>query len=265
LISSIINYRREDKMNKSKKGLIQSVARAIGILECFNQHKELGVSEISGMMGLHKSTTFGLINTLESYNFLEKNEDTSKYKLGNEIFRLGTKVNTDLRSIALPYLNDLVKRCQETVNLVVHDDCSVLYVKKIESPHSMRICTKVGEKFPMYCTAVGKAILAYLEDNEIEEIIGGTSLVKYTVNTITEKDVLLKQLKKIRQMGYAEDFEELETGLVCVATPIFNHFNKPIAGISVSGPVTRMTEKLRLEVAEILQKYALEISGKLGH
>jgi len=252
-------------MNEDKKGLIQSVARAIQILECFNQYKELGVSEISKMMELHKSTTFGLISTLENYNFLEQNKDTGKYKLGNEIFRLGTKVNTDLLCIASPYLNDLVIRCQETVNLVAHDDCTVLYLKKVESPHSMRICTKDGEKLPIYCTAVGKAILAYLEDDEINDIMSRIKFVKFTDKTITDMDAFLQQLKKVRQRGYAEDFEELEIGLVCVAAPIFDHLNKPIAGISVSGPATRMTDKLRLEIAEILHKYTLEISRKLGY
>jgi len=252
-------------MDEDKKGLVQSVARAIQILECFNQYNELGVSEISKMMNLHKSTTYGLISTLENYNFLEQNKATGKYKLGNEIFRLGTKVNTDIISIALPYLNDLVSRCQETVNLVARDKCSVLYLKKVESPHSMRICTKDGAKLPFYCTAVGKSILAYLKDDEVNGIISENKLVKYTDKTITDKDILLQQLEKVRQKGYAEDFEELEIGLVCVASPIFNQHNEPIAGISVSGPTSRMTEKLRIEIAEILHKYTLEISRKLGY
>jgi DNA-binding IclR family transcriptional regulator len=196
---------------------------------------------------------------------LEQNKETGKYKLGNEIFRLGTKVNTDIRNIASPYLSELVSRCQETVNLVVHDDCKVLYLKKVESPHSMRICTKDGEKLPMYCTAVGKAILAYLQDDEVNDILQRTEFVKFTDKTNTDRDILLQQLERVRQKGYAEDFEELEIGLVCVAAPIFNQHNKPIAGISVSGPTTRMTEKLRMEIAEILHKYTLEISKKLGY
>lgn len=252
-------------MDEEKKGLVQSVARAIQILECFNQSNELGVSEISKMINLHKSTTFGLMSTLEHYNFLEKNNITSKYKLGNEIFRLGTKVNTDIISIALPYLNDLVSKFRETVNLVTRNDCSVLYLKKVESPHSMRICTKDGEKLPLYCTAVGKSILAHLEKDEANNIINRIKLFKYTDKTITDKKVLLRQLEKIRQRGYAEDFEELEDGLVCVASPIFNQHNEPIAGISVSGPASRMTESLRVEAAEMLRKYAIEISRKLGY
>lgn len=252
-------------MDEDKKGLIQSVARAIQILECFNQYKELGVSEISKMINLHKSTAFGLISTLENYNFLEQNKVTGKYKLGNEIFRLGTKVNTDLISITLPYLNDLVSRCQETVNLVTRDNYSVLYLKKVESPHSMRICTRDGEKLPLYCTAVGKTILAYLQDDEVNDIMSKIQLVKFTDKTITDKDILLQQLEKIRQKGYAEDFEELEIGLVCVASPIFNHHNEPVAGISVSGPASRMTESLRIKIAEMLHKYTLEISRKLGY
>lgn len=252
-------------MNDDKKDLIQSVSRAIKILGCFNQYKELGVSEIGKMLNLHKSTTFGLISTLEYYNFLEQNKDTGKYKLGNEIFRLGTKVNTDLISIASPYLNSLADNYMETVNLVIYDNYSVLYLKKIESPHSMRICTKIGERLPLYCTAVGKAILAHLKDDEVNDIISNIQFVKFTDKTITDKDILLQQLEKIRRKGYSEDFEELEMGLVCVASPIFNQHNEPIGGISVSGPTSRMTESLCMEISEMLIKYALEISMKLGY
>ena len=265
LLYVYLDIKMEIKMNEDKKGQIQSVARAIQILECFNQYKELGVSEINKMMELHKSTTFGLICTLKDFNFLEQDKQTGKYKLGNEIFRLGTKVNVDLRSIASPYLDELVDSCHETANLVVRDGGTLLYLKKVESPYSMRICTNDGEKIHIYCTAVGKAILAYLEDEEINDIINNTRFTRFTDKTITDRDVFLQQLKKVRQNGYAEDFEEREVGLVCVAAPIFDHDNKPIAGLSVSGPATRMTDKLRAEIAEILQRYTLEISRKLGY
>ena len=113
--------------------VIQSVDRAIQIIRCFEDNEELGVTEISRMIGLHKSTAFGLISTLEANKLLEKNDNTGKYRLGLELFRLGTKVNSTLRHIAVPYLEQLVRMYQETVNLVVVDDLYVIYLEKVES------------------------------------------------------------------------------------------------------------------------------------
>lgn len=252
-------------MEKQKVKIIQSVSRAIGILRCFDNSEELGVTEIGKMLGLHKSTTFGLISTLEAYQLLEKNEDTGKYKLGIELFRLGTKVNSSLRNVATPYLEKLLDMYEETVNLVVRDGNFVTYLEKIESPHSMRICTKVGQRLPLYSTAVGKTILASLSDEEIEEILKTSEMKKYTENTICDNNKLLEYVKTVRKNGYAEDFEELEEGLTCVAAPIINHTGKAISAISISGPTSRMNKEFRQKIVKTLVEVTNEISKKLGY
>lgn len=252
-------------MEKQKVKTIQSVSRAIEILRCFDNNEELGVTEISKILGLHKSTAFGLISTLESYQLLEKNGDTGKYRLGIELFRLGTKVNSSLRSVAIPYLETLLNKYEETVNLVVRDYNFVTYLEKIESPHSMRICTRVGQRLPLYSTAVGKVILASLSDEEIEEVIEASEIKKYTQNTICNKRELFEYIHRVRKNGYAEDFEELEEGLTCVAAPIINHTGKAIAAISVSGPTSRMNDEFRQRIIETLIEATKEISKKLGY
>ncbi|MDA8227530.1 MAG: IclR family transcriptional regulator [Desulfitobacterium hafniense] len=249
-------------MNKT---VIQSLSRAIEVLKCFEDADELGVTEISKAIGLHKSTTFNIITTLELHRFLEKNENTGKYRLGIELFRMGTKVKSDFRNISLPYLEKLAAEFKETVNLVVRDAGHVLYLEKIESPHSMRISTMVGGRLPINATAVGKAILSSLPDNEVLEEIKNFTFKKFTDYTISDKDELLEYIKKVRTTGYSEDLQELEPGLMCVAAPIYNHTGKAFAAISVSGPTSRMDEEVRKNIGRFLINVTDEISKKLGY
>lgn len=248
-------------MNKT---VIQSLTRAVEILQCFNEAEELGVTEISKKIGLHKSTTFNIISTLELVKFLEKNEDSNKYRLGIELFRLGTRVNPDLRRVALPYLEDLVSQYKETVNLVIRDTTHVVYMEKIESPHSMRISTRMGSRVPINATAGGKAILSGLPRNELEELVAKLPFKRFTTNTICDKERLLSAVEKIKSLGYAEEVEELEMELTCVAAPIYNHAGHSFAAISVSGPTSRMNHELRQEIGHRLVQATREISSKLG-
>ncbi|WP_432406546.1 IclR family transcriptional regulator [Wukongibacter sp. M2B1] len=250
--------------NVKTKNTIQSVDRAIQILKLFEDHEELGVTEISKRLSLHKSTTFGLITTLESNNMLEKNELTNKYRLGMELFCLGTKVNSGLRQTAYPYLEKLVALYSETVNLVILEYPYVVYLEKVESSHSMRISTAIGEIRPLYCTAVGKALLANMTDDKIREYIDSIELKKHTPNTIVNSKILQMNLEKIRKLGYSTESEELEVGLCCIAAPIFNHIGKAFAAISVSGPVSRMGEDMLENISKTLTQFTREISSKLG-
>jgi len=245
--------------------IIQALVRAIDILNCFEDAEELGVTEISNKIKLHKSTTFNIISTLEHCHYLEKNENTGKYRLGIELFRMGTKVRYDLRKIVVPYLEKLLAEFKETANLVVRDGDYVIYLEKIESPHSMRISTAAGSRLPVNTTAVGKAILSGLPDEELDEIINGIPLVKFTEYTICDQTALLDNIKKVRSSGYAEDFEELEIGLTCVAAPIFNHTGKAFAAISISGPTSRMSEEIRKGMGKSLVQVTQEISKMLGY
>jgi len=243
---------------------IQSVDRAIEILRCFEKNEELGVTEIGKMVDLHKSTAFNLISTLEKAGLLDRTENSSKYKLGIELFRLGTLVNSNLRQMCRPYLEKLVGEYSETVNLVARNENTVIYLDKIESPHSMRISTSEGSRLPIYTTAVGKSIIATLSETEISRIISEIEFHKFTENTVTEADRLLVQIKEIREKGFAEDIQEYEIGLTCVAASIRNHTGLANYAISVSGPHSRMTEEVREQIGKTLVEYTSELSRKLG-
>ena len=248
---------------KSGGSTIQSVDRAIGILRCFGHGEKLGITEISKQLGLHKSTVFGLVNTLVKHRLLEKEPDGDKYRLGIELFRLGANVQSGVREICLPHVRQLVEATGETVNLVVPDGTDVVYVEKAESPHSMRICTSIGQRMPMYCTAVGKVILAFMDDDKRTAAVLNMELIPRTENSISTREELLSHLEKVRRDGYALDEEELEFGLVCVAVALTGKSGEPIAAISVSGPKQRMIPEKITGIYDELAKHANEISSVL--
>ena len=246
---------------------IQSVSRALAILEflaAYRNGEKLTV--ISHELGLHKSTTHSLISTLESAGYVQQDQTTAKYSLGLKLFELGQVVhdNMDLRNIAMPFLEELAKEFSETVHLAVLSKGEVVYIDKVDTSHSIRIGSQIGGRNPAYCTGVGKVLLAGLEDKELADTLKNMKLEKFTAHTIVEKDLLRKHLKKVRQDGYAIDQEEIEDGLCCIAAPIKNHSGQVIAGISVSGPSSRMRTHIDGELKNNLIDKAIQISRRLG-
>ncbi len=254
-------------MKKSDAKLIQSVDRALQILDVFSlKEKELGVTEIAHRLDLHKSTAFGLLTTLEYWGCIEQNRQTGKYRLGLKLLELGDRVKEglDLRVLALPFLQELVERYRETVHLVVHDRGEVVYIEKVEGPTAIRMYSQVGKRAPMHSTGVGKVILAYRPLQEVDALIEEKGLSSYTPNTITDPEVLREELIKIRKNGYCFDNEEIEVGLRCVAAPIMDSQQEVVAAISLSGPSMRMTDEQMKELIIPVKETALKISWSLG-
>ncbi len=222
--------------------MIQSVERAVRILQCFETDRQLGITQIARKTQLTKSTAFGLVSTLVETGLLEQDPATSQYRLGPELFRLGSRVDTDGRQLIAAELATLCEHLEETVNYMRPVGSDIVYLVKKESPHSMRICTTIGQRLPMYCTAGGKAILARLPREEQDRIIDGFRFLSYTDNTITDPDALRRELAEVQQSGYGLDREELELGLTCVGVPVLNSLGQPVAAISCSGPTSRMTD-----------------------
>lgn len=263
-----INCERVGKITSKNKTepSIQSINRAIQILRCFEKESQLTLTEICSKVGLHKSTAYGIITTLKNNDFLEKSEETGAYRLGMGLYKLASHVNVDLRSICTPLVHELCNITGETVNLVVPDENYIIYIEKCESKHSMRISTSIGTRLPMYCTAVGKAILAFMPDSSAaSNILDQTQLTAITRNTLTSKDAIMHELEETRKRGYAIDREELEYGLICIAAPIINVIGVPIAAISCSGPLQRMDSDTINRVAEEVTRYALKISSKIPY
>ncbi|WML38096.1 IclR family transcriptional regulator [Neobacillus sp. OS1-2] len=248
--------------------LIQSIERAAGVLELFlTSDQELSVKEISEKMGLSKSTVHGIIKTLEVRGYLQQNRDDSKYKLGMKLFELGNRVSQqfDLGKIARPIIKELVEELEETVHLVVFEREEVIYIEKLDGPRQLRIYSQIGKRAPIHCTGVGKAILAYQSEKEINRLLSNSEMEPFTEYTITDKEELKRHLHQIREKGYSIDDEEIELGLKCVAAPIFDHHGKVLGAISCAAPKVRMNNERLGEVIKGIKQAALRISASMGY
>jgi len=252
-------------MSEERGYKIQSIERACRILQCFKREPRLGITELSKQVGLSTSTVFGIVDTLTSMGMLCRVADSNKYELGTEIFLLSLYTHQNLRTIVQSYLRRLVEEFGETANFVMHDGTHSIYSDKLESPHAMRICTSIGQRIPFYASAVGRAILAFLPEEKIVSAVAAYDFAPYTDNTVRNAKQLTDQLAAIRREGYCVEVEEFEPGIFCIAVPIFSDSEKgPIAGISVSGPIARLSEDVQTRIVARLREYSREISSRLS-
>ncbi|MHC0038542.1 IclR family transcriptional regulator [Pseudoneobacillus sp. C159] len=247
---------------------IQSIERAADVLELFLEtNPELSVKEISQHLNLSKSTIHGILKTLEHRGFLQQNPDDLKYKPGIKLFELGNFVgkHLDIRKIAMPVITELVAELNETVHLVILQRDELVYVEKVEGPNALSIYSHIGKRAPFHCTGVGKSVLAFLSENEVQRILSSVVLKSFTEFTMTNMDEIKKHLITVREQGFAIDDEEIELGLKCVAAPIFNHQRNVIASISCAAPKVRLDEEKLPNVITGIKRAAIEISKDLGY
>lgn len=252
-------------MNNSNR--VQSIDRAMSILECFSENKrELKLSEIAKMLDLNKSTVHGIINTLKYHRLIDQDELTQKYRLGIRFMEFSDVVinSMDIRNVAYPIIDDVCGRIEETVNLAMLDGTDVIYIEKKECSKSIRISSKIGLRIPAYATADGRIILCYLEKEKLANILP-KSLKKFTANTVTDKRKIMRRFAEMRENGYAIDNEEVVQGIKCVAAPIFDHKGEVLCSLSAIGPAIRMTDEKIKELIIIVKEAANEISHRIGY
>jgi len=246
---------------------VQVIDRALSILDMLStQGPDLALGEISDKLDLHKSTVHRLIMVLERHKLIERNAISGRYRLGLKLFELGTKAlaQLNLRDRSRPFLERLVLETSETVHLCVLDDSEVVYLDKVEPERSVRMATSVGRRNPAHCTAVGKAMMAYLPLARVESIVRKQGMKAVTSNTITSFLELKKELAAIRERGYAVDDEEIEEGVRCVGCVVRNFSGEPVAAISISGPAFRVTQEKVPVLATAVVAAALGLSQDLG-
>lgn len=257
-------------MAKKEKSeyLIQAVSHALDLLEQFHgETDELGVTELSKRLKLHKNNVFRLLATLESRGYIEQNRVTENYRLGLKTLELG---QTFIRQMGLlrqskPILESLVGQCNETTYVAILKDLDIIYLDVVETTMTVRVVPRVGSRLPAYCTAAGKVQLAYMSDEEIANYLPTKELKSYTEKTITDRDVLKKQLKVIAEKGYGIDDEELDIGVKCVSAPIRDYTRRIIGAVSISGPSMRFSdERMEKELIPLALQASKEISAKLG-
>ena len=250
------------------EGKVQSVERALIIMETLAKSQDgLTITEISNKIDLHKSTVHRLLGTLIKMGYVAQNKNSSTYDITLKLFEMGyDKVQkADVLALAKPYIKELMTISKETIHLVLREKAEIIYIDKVESKNTIRMYSSIGRRSPVYCTSVGKAMLAYLDGEEVREIWEMSDIQKLTEYTITDYDQMLAELEEIRTQGYAVDEQENELGIRCIGAPIFDHNEEVVAAISISGPALRVTKERIKELGEAVKQYSLYISRELGY
>jgi len=244
---------------------VQSVDRALTILCILSRLGEAGVTEIAAELGVHKSTAFRLVATLESHGMVEQNEERGKYRLGVGVLRLAgaTTARLDVVQEARPICRKLAADSGETVNIAVLSDRSALYLDQVAGQSALQSHNWVGQHIPLHATSNGKVLLSGLSSDEVDNRL--PKLPSYTSDTVTSRARLRRELAEVRDQGYAVAVDELEVGLTAIAAPIRNAHGDVIASLSVSGPTFRLSEPRVKELVPVVQDAADEVSRRLGY
>ena len=247
--------------------LINSILRASGILKTFAEGKgSFTLREMAQSMKLDRSTTYRILLSLEKCGLVEKDEKSGGYSLGLGAFEIGSAYQrrADFVPIAKPFMEELALKAQETVNLAVLSGTEILYLDKVDSPRSVGVMSKIGQRNPVYCTSLGKSLLAFQSEEEQARIIAEIEFRPLTPHTITSRKEFLKEMKQIRLQGYALDRREIEEDVECIAAPIRNHIGNPVAAISISGPQKKIQTPREKEYVGWVTEAAERISSRLG-
>jgi DNA-binding IclR family transcriptional regulator len=243
---------------------VQSVERAVTILEVLARTGGAGVTELAAELDVHKSTAFRLVSTLEQRGLVEQAEQRGKYRLGVGIVRLAgaTAARLDVVQEARPVCRRLSAETGETVNIAVLSDRSALYLDQFAGASALQPHNWVGQHIPLHATSNGKVLLSRLSDEEVDRLL--PSLPGFTEATITSSTALHRELEEVRARGYAVAIDELEVGLTAIAAPVRDAHGDVVASLSVSGPTFRL-ERQRLEaMVPLLVAASEEVSGRLG-
>ena len=253
---------------EEQRYIIRSVSRALELLRTFSgAQSELSLAEVSRRLNLNRSTVFRLIVTLQAHGYLERDRETAKYRLGVTCLELGSVFlnQSDMRKEALPILNDLRDDCKETVHLARLAGSEVVYLEKLDGLLPIGIMgSRVGRRAPAHCTGLGKAMLAYMPEGEIRQLYAESGLRRFTPNTITDLEELIRELAHTRERGYAIDNEEHEPDVKCVAVPIWDYHQNMVGAISVAGPVGRIDRRIAEGLVFRVQEVGRAISSRLA-
>jgi len=255
------------KKDKSEY-IIQAVSHALDLLEQFHGDiDELGVTELSKRLKLHKNNVFRLLATLESRGYIEQNKATENYRLGLKALELGQTFIKQMGLLrqAKPILEQMVEACNETSYVAIYKDNYIVYLDVVETNLTVRVVSRVGSRLPAFCTAAGKVHMAYMTEEELEELLGKIRFEQITPTTVSSAEAMREELVKVREQGYAMDDEELDLGVRCISAPIRDYTRRIVGAISISGPTMRVgDERIQNELVPLVLKSATELSTRLG-
>ena len=245
--------------------MISSMEKGLKVMELLAERGELSVSEVASHLGIHRSAAHRFLATLRELGYATT-DSRSRYRLTFHIFELGMRVANalEIKQVSAPYMLELARLHGDTVNLGRLIGDHVMYLDKIEGRIFHRIDLAVGTRVPVYCSALGKSILAFRPAAELEELLSSINLTAHTPNTIINIKRLRQSLEEVRVQGYAVDDEELFSGIRCIAAPVFDFSGLPLHSLSLAGPTSRMTKDHILLIKEDLMKVCRELSERMG-
>jgi len=242
---------------------VKSADRVMAVLDLIGDQGSLSFPEIVAELKLPKSSAHALLRTMEERHYLRHDLTSGSYRLGSRIWDLARSRHEleDLRALVKPLMNDLVDRTGETVQLATLEDLTAVYLDLAESPHPVKLTSRVGARLPAHTSAIGKALLAELDRDELERRLTGAELERLTEHTITEAPALIAELETTRRRGYSVDDEEFALGLRCIAMPIRDGDDVAVAALSVSMPTPRYSRSVARAAREALAE-TTALAGK---
>ncbi|GAA2282915.1 IclR family transcriptional regulator [Streptomyces ruber] len=259
--------RNDQKQNgRSAASAVQSVDRAVSVLEILARHGEAGVTEIADELDVHKSTAFRLLGVLENRGLVAQAKDRGKYYLGAGVLRLAgaAAVRLDISQEGVPVCRELADELGETVNIAVHDEDAAVNIMQARGTASVTAQNWLGRRTPLHATSSGKVLLAHMPPTLREGLLA-RSLPRFTEHTVTGAAALRAELEAVVEQGYGMTVEELELGLAAVAVPVRAHDGKVVGALSVSGPVYRLTPDRLPELAKRTVAAGSELSRRMGY
>jgi DNA-binding IclR family transcriptional regulator len=244
---------------------VSSLAKGLQILELLAEKGELSASRVASELKTNRAASHRFLSTLRDLEYVEKTLE-GKYCLSFKTLELGMKKldRFEIRHIAHPYMQEIALAFKETVNLGHWDRGAVVHLDKINSTEILRMDLGLGAQAPAYCTGLGKAILAFLPEVELDMYLQKVEFIPFTPNTISSPEELLREIDKIRIQGYAVDNEELSIGLKCIAAPVIDYAGNPSYAMSISGPTQRMSEERIQFMREKLLSVCSRFSRQAG-
>lgn len=250
-----------------KNGNVAAVEKTFAILTAIGKANRIGVSELAEQIQQSKTTVHRLLQTLKQLGYVNQDPQTEHYHLTIRLFELGARAleNTDLIKEADIEMRKIAEATRETVHLGALDEDMIIYIHKIDSEYGLRMASRIGRRNPLYSTAIGKILLAYMPEAEANKLLAHIHFTPSTAKTLANAQAVLNILPKIREQGYSEDNEEQEEGLVCIAVPVFDRFGRVIAGLSLSFPTLRCGADTKTHYIKLLKDGAAAISSRIGY
>jgi DNA-binding IclR family transcriptional regulator len=247
---------------------VPSIERALSVLQCLgHSNRGFSISEIGRRLKIPKSSAHLILTTLERRGFLQKNTQTGRYHFGLQLVSLSRSAleNLDLREEAKPFLHGLMQESGLTVHMAVLERDEAVIVEKVEAPGLVRLASWIGRRLDVNCTGVGKVLIAFLPNDELDYLLRTKVFARHNSRTIISKSALRRELMLVKQLGYALDNEEDEPGLRCIGAPVFDENGKVVAAISVAGTTSQIGIDRIPMLASQLIRAARGISSRLGY